>query len=77
MPSVFTEKGYRFYFFSNEHEPIHVHVKAGDGSAKFDVADDVKLLESKGLKLQELHEAQTLAEENVETIRRKWHEYFD
>ena len=27
MPTVFTEGGYRFFFYSNEHRPIHVHVR--------------------------------------------------
>ena len=67
----------QLFLYSNEHEPIHVHVKVGAGKAKFDVSDEVQLLESKGMKVQELRKAQDLAEENVETIRRKWHEYFD
>ncbi|MBQ7252826.1 MAG: DUF4160 domain-containing protein [Kiritimatiellae bacterium] len=29
MPTVLSQDGYRFYFFSNEHEPMHVHVKCG------------------------------------------------
>ena len=77
MPSILNIDGYNFFFYSNEHEPIHVHVKLGAGKAKFDVSDEVQLLESKGLKVQELRKAQDLAEGNVETIRRKWHEYFD
>ena len=74
MPSALNKDGYNFYFYSNEHEPIHVH---GSGKAKFDVSGEVQLLESKGLKIQELRKAQEIAEENVETIRSKWHEYFD
>ena len=27
MPKIFEYFGFIFYFFSNEHEPIHVHVK--------------------------------------------------
>jgi len=77
MPSVLCKDGYNFYFYSNEHEPIHVHVKSGAGKAKFDVSEDVQLLESKGMKVQELRKAQDIAEENVEMIRRKWHEIFD
>ena len=77
MPSALNKDGYNFYFYSNEHEPIHVHVRIGSGKAKFDVADEVQLLESKGMKVQELRKAQEIAEENIETIRSKWHEYFD
>ena len=63
--------------FSRMHSPLHVHVRTGSGKAKFDVSDEVQLLESKGLKVQELRKAQEIAEENVEIIRSKWHEYFD
>ena len=37
MPTVFSEGGYRFFFYSNEgnpREPVHVHVERGDGEAK-------------------------------------------
>ena len=77
MPTLFIVFGFRFLFYSNDHEPIHVHVRAGAGRAKFDVSNEVELLESKGFKVQELKKAQELAEENIETIRSKWHEYFD
>ena len=38
MPIVFRYKGYRFFFFSNEgdpREPMHIHVRKGEASAKF------------------------------------------
>jgi len=31
MPTVFREDGYRFFFFSDEHLPEHIHVEKGDG----------------------------------------------
>lgn len=37
MPTLFIFFGMRFFFYSNEHLPIHVHVKNGDGEAKFEV----------------------------------------
>ena len=52
MPSALNKDGYNFFFYSNEHDPIHVHVRNGSGNAKFDVADEVQLLESKGMKVQ-------------------------
>ena len=27
MPTIFEQEGYRFFFYSNDHEPIHVHVQ--------------------------------------------------
>ena len=40
--------------FLNEHKPIHVHVKAGNGKAKVELEPEVRLVYSKGLKEQEL-----------------------
>lgn len=77
MPTIFSEDGFRFFFYSNEHEPIHVHVRKGDGEAVFRVETAVELLESVGLKTQELRRAQTLAETHQQAIIAKWHEYFD
>jgi len=34
-PTVFKEKGYRFFFFSREESPMHVHVVSDEGEAKF------------------------------------------
>ena len=57
--------------------PEHVHVKNGSGKARFDISDGVQLVESKGMKLQELKRAQEIAEEEIVLLREKWHEYFD
>ena len=77
MPKVFEKHGYKFSFYSNEHRPIHVHVRRGDGEAIFEVENEVELRESYGLKVAELSKAQMLAEMNKKTIIEKWHEYFD
>jgi Domain of unknown function (DUF4160) len=77
MPTVFTKDGFRFFFYSNDHTPIHVHVKRGNGEAVFIVEGDVVLRESVGMKTSELSKAEGLAIENKELIIQKWHEYFD
>ena len=50
MPKIFERDGYRFFFYSNDHVPIHVHVRYGSGEAVFDVEQGVELRESHGLK---------------------------
>jgi hypothetical protein len=35
MPTVFTQGGFRFFFYSNDHEPVHVHVLYGTGEAVY------------------------------------------
>jgi Domain of unknown function (DUF4160) len=76
-PKIFEQDGYRFFFYSNEHQPIHVHVRYGGGEAVFDVEDGVELRESLGLKMRELARAQELAEAHRQLIIDKWHEHLD
>ena len=75
MTTLYTKNGFRFFFYSNDHEPIHVHVRRGDGEAVFTVEDEVALRESSGLKVQELARAQQLAEENKRLIIERWNEH--
>lgn len=77
MPNIFTQDGFRFFFYSNDHRPIHVHVRKGEGEAVFEVETGVELRESVGFKVKELRRAQQLAEAHRETIIRKWHEHLD
>ena len=37
MPKIYEYFGFVFYFYSNEHEPIHVHVKHGDEENIFEL----------------------------------------
>ena len=51
MPTLLTIFGLRFFFYTREQEPIHVHVEHADGVAKYNLLDDrVELVENKGLK---------------------------
>src|SRR5438132_991992 len=53
MPKILERDGYRFFFYSNEHRPIHVHVRYGSGEAVFELENQVELRESFGLKVRE------------------------
>ena len=77
MPKVFEKDGYRFFFYGNDHQPIHIHVRHGNGEAVFNVEGVVELRESQGLKVKELAKAEALATENRQLIIRAWHDYFD
>lgn len=77
MPTVFTKDGFRFFFYSNDHTPIHVHVKRGGGEAVFEVDGGIVLRESVGMMIKELAKAENLAIEHQQLIIEKWHEHFD
>ena len=72
MPELFRMFGMRFFFFSLEHLPIHIHVRNADGEAKFDVVPEVKLIQSKGMKPKDLVLAEALVIERKEEIIAKW-----
>ncbi len=77
MPKIFEQDGYTFFFYSNEHRPVHVHVRYGGGEAVFELEQGVELRESRRLKVRELAKAEELATENRELILERWHERFN
>lgn len=85
MPKIFEYFGFIFYFFSNEHEPIHVHVLHGDKESIFDLImmdgelADIQVREKKGA--DPLHEKdKRTAEEFIrkyhKNIIQKWVKFF-
>lgn len=50
MPTLLTTHGLKFYFYSDEHLPIHVHVLNADGRAKIQIEPEVELIENRGVK---------------------------
>ncbi|WP_404423080.1 DUF4160 domain-containing protein [Nibricoccus sp. IMCC34717] len=77
VPSIFEREGFRFFFYSNDHAPAHVHVRKGSGEAVFVLAPEVLLQRSEGLTPQELSKAHRLTKENRDLIIRAWYEFFD
>jgi hypothetical protein len=76
MPKIFEKDGFSFAFYSNDHEPVHVHVVKAGAEAIFDLFQDVELRQSHGFKLNDLAKAQQLAQEHRQLILDKWHEHF-
>ena len=75
-PSVFKEKGYRFYFLSNEEERIHVHVTCEDGEAKFWLEPAVSLADSHNINQKKLREIRKIVEEHKDEIISHWRKHF-
>jgi hypothetical protein len=75
MPELFRFFGMRFFFFSNDHLPIHIHVKNADGTAKFAI-DPARLLENNGIKRKDISLAESIIEENREVIINHWNDFF-
>ncbi len=65
MPEVFRFFGFSFFFFSKEHEPIHIHVEGNNGYAVFDlIGEDFVLREKHNIKAGDLKKIQAVIAEN-------------
>ena len=71
-PTVFQEKGIRFFFFSKEESRKHVHAYSGDGEAKFWLEPTTELAENYGLKRKQLREVQSIIERRKDEIIDAW-----
>ena len=75
-PTIFREKGYRFYFLSNEEDKIHIHVTCEDGEAKFWLEPIISLAVSHGLNPRKLKQIQNIIEERRNEIIKAWRKHF-
>ena len=72
MPTVLILFGLKFRIYTAEHQPPHCHVTSQDGQAKFEIKDEVILMENRGLKPKDLSLAKAVLEENLELIQEQW-----
>jgi hypothetical protein len=85
MPKIFEYFGFIFYFYSNEHEPIHVHVIHGARESIFDlimmdgVLIDIQVREKKGadpLSEKDKRTAESFIRKYHKNIIEKWIKFF-
>jgi len=80
MPTVFRYRGYRFFFYSNEGdplEPLHIHVMKGENVAKFWIEPQISVAQNYGMSPSELTKLSKVINEHKELIRESWNEYFN
>lgn len=85
MPKIFEYFGLIFFFYSNEHEPIHVHVLYGETQSVFDLIMEDGILKSiiirntkgyAGLSKKNAKIAETFIRAYALDIVQKWVDYF-
>ncbi len=79
MPVVFRYQGYRFFFFSNEGDPLepcHIHIRKGGAIAKFWLKPEIQLAQAYDMSPTELRKLLKIVEQNKKLIEEKWNEYF-
>ncbi|MBP2282115.1 hypothetical protein H4V97_000433 [Flavobacterium sp. CG_23.5] len=85
MPKLYEYLGILFYFYSNEHEPIHVHAKKAEFESKAEfyivngIISEIKIVGVKGKKPligNELKNFQSFLGQYASEIVVKWIDYF-
>jgi len=71
-PTVFREKGFRFYFFSLEEDRMHVHVACADGEAKFWLEPEIDVAMARGLAAHRVNEVWKIIEEHQDELKDAW-----
>ncbi len=75
-PTIFREKGYRFFFFSREETRMHVHVYCGDGEAKFWLEPEIELSRNYRLSRLRLKLIEEIIEVHYDELTSAWQEHF-
>jgi hypothetical protein len=75
-PTIFREKGYRFFFFSREEPRMHVHVYCEDGEAKFWLEPDIELARNYRLSRLQLKQIERIIEEHYDELTSAWQTHF-
>ena len=76
MPTIFIFFGFRFMFYSNDHEPIHVHVIKDGYEAKYNVSPLIQIY-NHGFKKHDIALIESIISENEAVIIDRWKEYFN
>lgn len=62
-------------FYSDDHEPMHVHVIKDGCDAKYNI-DPVELVYNHGFKKHEISMIESVIEQNKDIIAERWNEFF-
>lgn len=78
MPEVFRFYGFSFFFYSREHEPLHIYVEGNEGMAKFEWnGTEFVLTEKQNIKAGDFRKIKAVLDENADIIIKRWNDYFN
>ena len=75
MPTVLRIDGYRFFFFSDEHLPMHIHIEKADRYVRIEI-ETLEVTDSYNISRKEVNKLKKLVEENRKVLKGAWDAYF-
>ena len=76
MPTILREQGFRFHFFSEEHLPIHIHIKKGGARARIVLEPSITIDKNDGFNPPEMRKIVKIIEQQYDYLIQQWHETF-
>lgn len=79
MPVILRYQGFKFFFYSNEGNPLesaHIHVRNAEGEAKFWLEPGIQLARNDGFDARTLRMLIAIIEEHKDLLREAWNDYF-
>jgi hypothetical protein len=76
MPTLLRLFGLRFFFYLDEHRPVHVHVECGGKQAKIELEPDILIVYNHGLKENEMRMAVETCKIYKECFIAEWYKRF-
>ena len=77
MPTLLQQDGFRFFFYSNDHDPPHVHVEYGTGSAKVDLMPTIALINSRNMGKKEVKKMLNIITKHHAEFLDAWKHFFN
>jgi len=75
MPTILKIEGFRFFFFSNEHTPKHIHIQKQEKYAKINI-ENLKIINNYRFNSKELNKIKEITKNNQNKFLKAWDEYF-
>ena len=75
MPTLLNKNGFKFFFYANERESMHIHISNGSGFAKIEL-ENLKVVQDY-FKPKDLKMALKIVKENRTEFERIWNEWFN
>ncbi|MCV9879290.1 DUF4160 domain-containing protein [Brenneria izbisi] len=79
MPVILRFRGFTFFFYSNEGnplEPAHIHVRNSEAEAKFWLTPEVRLARNDGFNARVLKDLSEVVDDNKTSFLEAWNDYF-
>ena len=77
MPTVLRKNGFQVIIWTNDHEPMHVHVFKAEGELVINLGNgkaEISIRENYGMRNTDLRRALSLISRNHDLLLEKWRE---